>query len=193
MQRNQQKEDEIKKDLKNLISKIANYYDIDNKSDIYNSGERISKMLFEELTKGYYENPDKYLKYFDAELESTPLIIQDIPVKSLCEHHLLPMYGTATIVLKYKENAKVLGLSKFYRIVDNFARKFQLQERLTNEIANYFAEKLEIDGLIVELNCDHFCVKMRGVNSEVGKTKSICARGCYKDNYLSVLSGIRRG
>lgn len=181
MKRDLKREEELRKNFKQFVFDLADYYEIDRETDIRNSGDRICDMLFDELTCGYYQNPDKYLKFFDAQFQPTPLVIEDIPVRSLCEHHFLPFYGKAKIVVKYKEGAKVLGLSKFFRIVDNFSRKFQLQERLTNEIADYLQTHLDIEGCIVEINCQHDCVKVRGVNSESGNTKTVCARGCYKD------------
>ena len=186
MQRNKQIEEEIESDVKNLIEKIASYYEIDEKSDIKNSPKRIVKMFTEELFRGYYEDPKKYLKLFEEENEGI-LTIENIPVKSLCEHHFLPMYGFADIVVKYKKNAKILGLSKYYRIVDNFSRKLQLQERLTKEIANFLYENLELEGLIVRIKCDHFCVKMRGVDVEIGQAASVVAKGLFEGNYKEYL------
>jgi len=186
MQRNKQVEKEIESDLKSLISKIALYYEIDEKSDIKNSPQRIARMFTEELFKGYYEDPKQYLKLFEEENEGI-LTIENIPVKSLCEHHFLPMYGFADIVVKYKKNARILGLSKYYRIVDNFCRRLQLQERLTKEIANFLYDNLELEGIIVRIKCDHFCVKMRGVDVEIGQATSIVAKGIFENNYEEYL------
>ena len=187
MQRNEAIEKEIERDLDKLIQKVKCYYEIDENSDINNSSKRIIKMFSNELLKGYYEDPKKFLKYFQSESDNVFLKIQNIPIKSLCEHHFLPMYGYADIIVKYKKGAKVLGLSKYYRIVDNFCRKFQLQEKLTQEIADFFYENLNLEGIIVKLKCDHFCVKMRGANVETGMTTSIVAKGIFENNFMQFI------
>lgn len=187
MERNLKIEEEIKNDIDQLIKKIANYVNLPENSDIKNTPNRIYKMMFNELISGYFDNPKKYLRTFKSNNLSTPMIIENIPIKSLCEHHFLPMFGYANIVIKYKAKANVLGLSKFYRIVNSFARKFQLQENLTNEIANFLYENLDLEGVAVILDCEHFCVKMRGVNVDNTRTKTIAGRGIYQD-YSKVIN-----
>ena len=81
----------------------------------------------------------------------------------------------------------MLGLSKFYRIVDHFCRKLQLQEKLTREIAEFLYDNLELEGIIVKIKCDHFCVKMRGVEAEYGNATSIVAKGIFENNYKDYL------
>lgn len=179
MNRNIEKEEAIAETITTLIRQIADYYEIDETSDLLHSDKRIAKMLFEELTKGYSEEATSFLKTFPSSSD-LPVVIENIPVKSLCEHHFLPMYGTAKIIVKYKKGAPVLGMSKYYRIVDHFSRRFQLQERLTGEVASFLFEHLGIEGVVVMTKCDHYCMKMRGVNSELGNATCIVAKGCYE-------------
>lgn len=117
---------------------------------------------FQELTQGYQQNLDEIVNgaLFDCETEE-PVCIQDIPYFSLCEHHLLPFFGKCQVC--YVPSGKVLGLSKVYRIVDLFAKRLQLQERLTQQIGETLKEVTGAKALFVEMTGEHLCVAMRGV------------------------------
>lgn len=132
--------------------------------------ERVARMWLEELARGYSINPHEYVKTFNYEgdngeeafeMWNNIIIVYDIPVRSMCEHHLLPIVGTAAIA--YIPGNKVLGFSKFARIVDAFSRRLQVQERLTNQIADFIAEYLEARGVMVVIEAIHLCALHRGV------------------------------
>jgi len=117
---------------------------------------------FEELTQGYHQTLEEVVN--GALFECTndaPVVVENIPFFSLCEHHLLPFFGHCTIA--YIPNGKVLGVSKLYRIVNLFARRLQLQERLTQQIGESIREVTGARGVFVEMNGEHLCVAMRGV------------------------------
>lgn len=117
---------------------------------------------FQELTKGYQQDLEDVVNgaIFDCEVEQ-PIFIQDIPYFSLCEHHLLPFFGHCQVA--YIPFGKVIGLSKVYRIIDLFARRLQLQERLTQQIGDALKEVTGAKALYVEMTGEHLCVAMRGV------------------------------
>ena len=126
--------------------------------------ERMQKSL-EYLTKGYHEDPDKVLQgaLFKVEYDEM-VIVKDIEMFSLCEHHLLPFFGKVHVA--YIPNGKVLGLSKIPRLVDIFARRLQVQERLTVQIAETIQNAIEPQGVGVVIEARHLCVMMRGVEKQ---------------------------
>ncbi|MBQ2639870.1 MAG: GTP cyclohydrolase I [Bacilli bacterium] len=178
------KEKDLNKACRSLVENICKYSNIDkNDSNIKETPDRIYRMYKDELLIGYKRNPKDYIKLFDKKYNDKSIIsIENIEVKSLCAHHLLPFFGEAKIELEYNENAKVLGLSKFYRIVDTFSRRLQLQENLTSEIANFLYDNLDIKWIKVELVATHTCVGLRGVNNTNNKTKTNVVIGEYNEN-----------
>ena len=123
--------------------------------------ERIHRM-YAELTAGYHVDPDRLLAgaLFDVAY-SEMVVVKDIPFYSLCEHHLLPFFGTAAVA--YIPSSRVVGRSKVTRIVEMYARRLQLQERMTQQIADLLMERLEPQGVGVVLEATHLCAVMRGV------------------------------
>ncbi len=109
------------------------------------------------------------------------VVVQDIELFSMCEHHLLPFIGKCHI--GYIPQGKVIGLSKIARIVDMFARRLQIQERLTHDIANAFEKILKAQGIIVMIEAVHLCMMMRGVQKKSSITKTIVTSGVFKDNH----------
>ena len=126
--------------------------------------ERVAQAL-EFLTQGYQQDPKKILNsaVFD-ESYNEMLIVKDIDFYSLCEHHLLPFFGRAHIA--YVPDGRIVGLSKLPRLVDMFARRLQVQERLTNEIAAEIERVLKPKGVAVVLEAQHLCMMMRGVQKQ---------------------------
>jgi GTP cyclohydrolase I len=126
--------------------------------------ERVQKAL-EYLTKGYHEDPDKILQgaLFDVTYDEM-VIIKDIEMFSLCEHHMLPFFGKVHVA--YIPNGKVIGLSKIARLVDVFARRLQVQERLTVQIAETIQKAIQPQGVGVVIEARHLCVMMRGVEKQ---------------------------
>jgi len=123
--------------------------------------ERVHRM-YTELTAGYHVDADRLINraIFDVDY-SEMVIVKDIPFYSLCEHHLLPFFGTAAVA--YIPRGRVLGLSKIPRIVEMYARRLQVQERLTQQIADLLQERLQPQGVGVVLEATHLCAVMRGV------------------------------
>src|SRR5437016_1281126 len=123
--------------------------------------ERVHRMYIE-LTAGYHVDPDRLINdaIFDVEY-SEMVVVKDIPFYSLCEHHLLPFFGTAAVA--YIPRGRVIGLSKIPRIVEMYARRLQVQERMTQEIADFLERHLAPQGVGVVLEATHLCAVMRGV------------------------------
>lgn len=137
--------------------------------------ERVAKSL-QFLTHGYDINPAEILKgAMFAEEYSQMVVVKDIEVYSLCEHHMLPFFGKAHIA--YIPNGHIVGLSKIPRIVDAFARRLQVQERLTNEIRDCIHETLNPIGVAVVMECRHLCMSMRGVQKQNSVTTTSAFTG----------------
>ena len=142
--------------------------------------ERVARM-FEEIYGGLYEDPEKYLsKQFSAP-ESEIVIEKDIFFYSTCEHHLLPFFGKAHIA--YIPNGKVAGLSKLPRTVEVFARRPQIQEQMTVQIADAIEKHLEPKGVMVMIEAEHTCMTMRCVKKPGCKTVTTATRGAFRDNF----------
>jgi GTP cyclohydrolase IA len=140
--------------------------------------ERMEKsMAF--LTRGYTMNVTDVLHdaLFDVDYDEM-VIVKDIEFFSMCEHHLLPFFGKAHIA--YVPNGKVIGLSKIPRVVDVFARRLQVQERLTTEIADAITEAISPQGVAVILEAQHLCMMMRGVEKQHSATVTSAMRGVFK-------------
>ena len=143
--------------------------------------QRVAHM-YEELLSGTQEDPRQYLKFFtESRSSAETIVIRDIPVHSICEHHLLPFVGVAHIACLPRGN-KILGLSKFARIVDCFAKRLQLQERLTDQIAKFIYENAEMSGVIVLIEAEHLCMTMRGIKAVGSKTRTAAFYGVFKDD-----------
>jgi GTP cyclohydrolase I len=133
------------------------------------------------LTRGYDMDVTEVLNgAVFAEQHENMVMVRDIEVYSLCEHHMLPFYGRAHIA--YVPNGRIIGLSKLPRIVEIFARRLQVQERLTDQIADAIDEALAPSGVGVVLECEHLCMMMRGVEKQNSKTISSALRGSFRDD-----------
>jgi len=142
--------------------------------------ERVAKAL-QYLTKGYNENPDDLINQaiFHEEY-SEMVIVKDIEVYSMCEHHMLPFFGKAHVA--YVPNGKIVGLSKIPRVVDAYARRLQVQERLTIEIRDCIQRTLDPKGVAVVIECAHMCMQMRGVQKQNSVTTSSAFTGLFLKN-----------
>ncbi len=141
---------------------------------------RYAKALTE-FTQGYRDDIDSLLKnaVFTCQNYKDLIIVQDITFISTCEHHLLPFYGEC--IIGYVPNEKILGLSKFPRLVNSLSKKFQLQERLTRDIAEILNKYLDPEGIIVLMKASHSCMCFRGVKSWTSQTKTIYKIGTLND------------
>ena len=137
--------------------------------------KRVANM-YEEIFAGLTEDPKQHIKLFNEQSNDEMVIVKDIPFYSMCEHHLLPFFGKAHIGYIPSEN-KIIGLSKLARIVDNFAKKPQVQERLTSDIADFLNDNLQPKGVAVIMEAEHMCMTMRGARAAGSKTQTSALRG----------------
>ncbi len=142
--------------------------------------ERVAKAM-QFLTRGYDQNPDKLIEQaiFHEEY-SEMVIVKDIELYSLCEHHMLPFFGKAHVA--YIPNGKIVGLSKIPRVVDAYARRLQVQERLTIEIRDCIQRTLKPKGVAVVIEASHMCMQMRGVQKQNSSTTSSAFTGLFMTN-----------
>jgi GTP cyclohydrolase I len=143
--------------------------------------ERVAKAL-QFLTHGYDLDPAAILRSaMFTEEYSQMVLVKDIEVYSMCEHHMLPFFGKAHVA--YVPNGRIVGLSKIPRVVDAFARRLQVQERLTNEIRDCIHETLEPLGVAVVVECSHLCMQMRGVQKQNSVTTTSAFTGIFLDDH----------
>lgn len=170
------------------VTRIADHYsDIlealgedPKREGLIKTPERVAKAL-QYLTHGYGVDPVEILKSAKFKEEySQMVVVKDIEIYSLCEHHMLPFFGKAHVA--YIPNGHVVGLSKIPRIVDVFARRLQVQERLTNEIRDCIQGTLNPEGVAVVIECKHLCMSMRGVQKQNSVTTTSAFTGAFQNN-----------
>lgn len=137
--------------------------------------------MYGEVLGGLNSDPKQHIKIFNESNNDEMVTVRDIPLYSMCEHHLLPFIGVAHIAYIPK-NGKVIGLSKLARIVNDFARRPQLQERLTSQIADFLEEALSPQGIAVIIEAEHLCMTMRGARAAGAKTQTSALRGVMKSD-----------
>ena len=149
---------------------------------------------YEEVFAGLREDPKIHLEKSFSENHRELVLVRDIPIYSTCEHHLVPFYGVAHIGYIPGADGKVTGLSKLARLADMYAKRPQVQERLTAQIADAIVEKLDASAVIVVIECEHLCMAMRGIRKPGATTTTSAVRGGFQNNAASraeVLSLIR--
>jgi len=153
---------------------------------------RVEKSLAH-LTKGYSEDPTMILRgaLFDEDYDEM-VIVKDIEMFSLCEHHMLPFFGKVHVA--YIPKGKVIGLSKIPRLVEVFARRLQVQERLTRQIADAIQQAIQPQGVGVVIEARHLCMMMRGIEKQHSSTVTSAMVGCFrqKETRLEFLSLVRQ-
>ena len=164
--------------LESLFSKVLdNLGGERDRQGLENTPLRVAKAM-QFLTQGYDQDPAAIIRsaMFDEEY-SQMVLVKDIEVYSLCEHHMLPFFGKAH--LAYIPNGRIVGLSKLPRIVDVFARRLQVQERLTNQIRDCIQETLDPIGVAVVIEAQHMCMQMRGVQKQNSVTTTSAFTGAF--------------
>ena len=136
---------------------------------------RVAQM-YEEIFAGLGDDPKQYVKIFSESDSDEVVIVRDIPLYSMCEHHLLPFSGKAHIAY-IPSDGKIIGLSKIARIVSSFAKRPQVQERLTSQIADFLNNELNPKGVAVLIEAEHLCMSMRGIRAAGAKTRTSALRG----------------
>jgi GTP cyclohydrolase I len=142
---------------------------------------RVARM-YEEITSGLREDPTRVLYAVFEAGHDEMVMVRDIPMASVCEHHLLPFIGKAHVAYIPNEEGQITGLSKLARLVDGLARRPQVQERLTTQIADAMVERLEPRGTLVVIEAEHLCMSMRGVRKPGAVTVTSAVRGSFRDS-----------
>ncbi len=167
--------------IKSAIKTILEEIDPDpGRADLTKTPDRVAKM-YEEIFSGATLKPEDVLEVLLSEQHDEIVIVKDIPIYSICEHHMLPFYGKAHIGYIPKNN-RITGLSKLARVADLLAKRLQVQERLTASIADLVMKKLKPYGVIVVIEAEHLCMIMRGVKKPGSYTVTSAVRGVFKTN-----------
>jgi GTP cyclohydrolase I len=152
--------------------------------------------MYAEVFAGLHDQPARHLSVtFQADHDEM-VMVKDIPVYSMCEHHLLPWFGQAHVAYIPNEDGRITGLSKLARLVDGFARRPQVQERLTTQVADAIGAGLDPRAVLVVVEAEHMCMSMRGVQKPGARTVTSAVRGLFRRNVASrseALSFINRG
>jgi GTP cyclohydrolase IA len=179
---------ELSESFKNIITVLG---EDAQREGLQKTPERAAKAM-QFLTQGYDLDPVSILKsaIFDED-HSEMIVVKDIELYSLCEHHLLPFYGKAHVA--YIPNGKIVGLSKIPRVVDVFARRLQVQERLTTQIRDVINETLKPHGVAVVIEAMHFCMMMRGVQKQNSSTTTSAFTGEFekqatRNEFINIIS-----
>ena len=170
-----------KKKLANAVRDIlAALGDNPKRPDLLDTPRRVADM-YEEVLSGIKKDPGKELEVLLSEGHDEIVLLKDIPLYSLCEHHMLPFIGKAHVAYIPKGN-RVTGLSKLARVVDILAKRLQVQERLTTQIADIIMKKLRPKGVMVVIQAEHLCLSMRGVKKPGVTTVTSAVRGLFRTN-----------
>jgi GTP cyclohydrolase IA len=169
--------DKIKSGVRLILEGVGE--DPDSKR-LQSTPQRAADMFIEVLS-GSRTDPVDFLKALAEEEHDEMVVLKTIPIYSLCEHHLLPFSGTAGIAYIPK-HGRIMGLNTLGHLVDNLARRLQLQERLTKQIADYLISALDPLGVMVVITAEHLCMTMRGVKKPGAKTVTSAVRGVFREN-----------
>lgn len=150
-----------------------------DREGLIDTPDRVARMC-REIFSGLEEDPAQHLTKTFAAQSGDIVLEADIPLYSMCEHHLLPFYGVAHVA--YIPGERVVGLSKIARTVQGYARRPQLQEQLTAQVADAFVDVLNPKGVMVVIEAEHMCISMRGVNKPGARTLTYATRGAFAEN-----------
>ena len=140
---------------------------------------RVARM-YDELLNGHQTDPDEYLEVTFEHGHDEMVVVRDIQFHSLCEHHLLPFFGT--VAVGYLPNDRIVGLSKLARVVEHLSRRLQVQERFACQIADAIERVLDTGGVAVMVEAEHLCMTMRGVRKPGSRMVTTVTRGAFRDN-----------
>ncbi len=146
--------------------------------------ERVAKM-YEEIFSGMEVDPRSVVTTMFAEEHDEMIVVKDIPLYSVCEHHLMPFLGKAHVAYIPGEHGQITGISKLARVVDVLAKRLQVQERLTTDVADILVETLKPRGVLVVIEAEHLCMSMRGVKKPGSLTITSAVRGTFHTNAAS--------
>ena len=170
-----------KKKIEKAVGDILEAIGEDPKrKDLLGTPLRVAEM-YEEIFSGIHKDPSKELEVVLEQKHEEIVLLKGIPLYSICEHHLLPFLGKANVAYIPKQG-RVTGLSKIARVVDILARRPQVQERLTTQIAEIIMSKLKPLGVMVVIEAEHMCMSMRGVQKPGTLTVTSAVRGIFKEN-----------
>lgn len=150
-----------------------------NRTGLQETPARVARM-YQECFCGLTQDPAQHFETLFDEHHNELVIVHDIPFYSMCEHHLVPFFGKAHVAYLPAKSGKICGISKLARLVEVFARRPQVQERLTGQVADTLVEQLAPEGVLVVMEAEHLCMSMRGVKKPGSKTVTTAARGVLK-------------
>jgi len=168
--------EKIKKGVKSILEGIG---EDPNSKRLKKTPQRVANMFLEVLS-GIHDDPDKFTKLLSEEKHDEMVILKDIPIYSMCEHHLLPFSGTASIAY-IPNKGKIMGLNTIAQLIDTLSKRLQIQERLTKQIADYLVKALSPLGVMVVIKAEHLCMTMRGAKKPGSITITSALRGSFRD------------
>ena len=161
-----------------------------NRDGLLKTPQRVARM-YAEVCAGLYENPEEHLETTFEVGHDEMVMVRDIPLYSLCEHHLVPFLGSAHLAYIPNKSGQVTGLSKLARLVDGYAKRPQVQERLTTQIAGAIENALKPRGVLVVITAEHLCMSMRGVRKPGASTVTSSVTGIFRDNAATRAEAMR--
>jgi len=180
-------QDAIRAAVRQILIAIGEDPDRDG---LANTPDRMAR-FFTEVTSGMWETADQHLEVQFESLYDEIVMVRAIPLYSLCEHHMVPFLGKAHVAYVPAEDGCITGLSKLARLVDMFARRLQVQERLTMQVADEIERVLKPRGVMVVVEAEHLCMSMRGIKKPGSTTVTSAVRGSFRENPATRAEGLR--
>jgi len=166
----------LERTLENLLDQFRQFGEESTREGLRDTPRRVAA-AWEEMLWGYKQDPSDIFTTFEADGYQDLVLVKDIPFYSMCEHHLLPFHGRAHIA--YIPDKRIVGLSKLARLLEIYARRLQVQERLTYQVADELSKRLEAKGVMVVVEAEHLCMAMRGVQKPGTLTITSAVRGAF--------------
>lgn len=170
--------DRIAKAVREILEAIGEDVDRDGLQD---TPDRVARM-YAEICSGLHDDPGEHLTVTFESNHDEMVMVRDIPLYSLCEHHLVPFIGKAHVAYIPGKDGRITGLSKIARLVDGFSRRPQVQETLTVQVADAMEATLEPRGVMVVIEAEHLCMSMRGIQKSGSTTVTSAVRGLFREN-----------